>query len=180
METLQHQVETILFIAKSPIKIGDLQKFLDASAKEIKDVIDQLKSIYQDRAVQILEIAGGYQMGTRPQFAEVVEKFVHSPTEVSLTPAALEALAIIAYRQPVSKVDIEAIRGVNSDAVVKSLLDKGLIEELGKSETVGRPMMYGTTDEFLKHFGLNQLKDLLPLEAIDPQAPIPRNSEAQA
>ncbi len=167
-------VETLLFVAKNQLQVSDLATILGYTPEQIETAIKQLQENYQSHAMQIIEVAHGYQMTTRKEYAPLVEKFLNSPTEVSLTPAALEALAIIAYRQPVSKVDIEAIRGVNSDAVIKSLLDKGLIEDLGKGSGVGRPNLYGTTDEFLKHFGLKDLEHLLPVPGIDPKEPIPQ------
>lgn len=166
-------VETMLFVAKNPLQLADFVSILEFSQEQIEQAIKTLQEHYQHHAIQIIEVANGYQMTTRKDYAHLVEKFLNSPTEVSLTPAALEALAIIAYRQPVSKGDIEAIRGVNSDAVIKSLLDKGLVEDLGKSNSLGRPTVYGTTDEFLKHFGLKDLQNLLPVPGLDQRTAIP-------
>jgi segregation and condensation protein B len=166
-------VETLLFVAKNPLQVSDLVSTLEQPHDQVLAAVKTLQENYQHHAIQIIEVAHGFQMATRKEHAHLVEKFLNSPTEVSLTPAALEALAIIAYRQPVSKGDIEAIRGVNSDAVIKSLLDKGLIEDLGKSNNLGRPTVYGTTDEFLKHFGLKDLQNLLPVPGLDQQVAIP-------
>jgi segregation and condensation protein B len=118
----------------------------------------------QEREVQIFKVAGGYLMGTNPENAEYVKKITNPREETRLSPQALETLAIIAYKQPVTRVEIERLRGVDSGWVIETLLAKKLIREVGRSETVGRPYLYATTEEFLKHFGLKDLKDLPPLK----------------
>jgi segregation and condensation protein B len=171
---IQKEIETVLFLAKHPMTLADIQKVVAYEPDQILNSIKELKEIYKDRGIQLSEIANGYQLTTRKEYAAVVERFVHSPMEVRLSPAALETLAIIAYRQPVSRAEIESIRGVNSDAVLKSLLDKELVEDLGKSDQLGKPMVYGTTPKFLEHFGLRSIEALTPLPGLEFKLPEPK------
>ncbi len=171
---IQKEIETVLFLAKHPMTLADIQKVVAYEADQILNAIKELKEIYKDRGVQLLEIANGYQLTTRKEYASVVDRFVHSPMEVRLSPAALETLAIIAYRQPVSRSEIESIRGVNSDAVLKSLLDKELVSDLGKSDLLGKPTVYGTTPKFLEHFGLRSIEALTPLPGLEFKLPEPK------
>ncbi|MBU0579955.1 MAG: SMC-Scp complex subunit ScpB [Candidatus Margulisbacteria bacterium] len=178
LDILKNKIETILFIAKTPLTIEEITNVLKEDVQQIEEALIKLKEEYASRALQIMQIAGGYQIATRAEYHEIVEKYAKSPIEVSLSAAAMETLAIIAYRQPISRREIETIRGVNSDAVVKSLVEKRLVAELGKSEALGKPVVYGTTDFFLKHFGLNDLKDLPPDIGMKYQLPL-KNEEKQ-
>ena len=128
----------------------------------IKDAIRMLNEAYEEsgRTFRIIEIAGGYQFATRPDVAAYVSRLYKDRSRRRLSGAALETLSIIAYKQPVSKSDIENIRGVNCDEVIKSLLEKNLITITGRAESVGRPLLYGTTQDFLRHFGLGSMRDL--------------------
>lgn len=128
----------------------------------IKDAIRMLNNTYEEsgRAFRIIEIAGGYQFATRPDVAAYVSRLYKDRSRRRLSGAALETLSIIAYKQPVSKSDIENIRGVNCDEVIKSLLEKNLITITGRADSVGRPLLYGTTQDFLRHFGLGSMRDL--------------------
>ena len=128
----------------------------------IHTAVEQLNATYESnsRAFRIVEIAGGYQFSTRGEFGEYVARLYKEKTRRRLSGAALESLAIIAYKQPISKNDIENVRGVNCDEVLKSLLEKNLITITGRAESVGRPLLYGTTDDFLRHFGLPRIQDL--------------------
>ncbi len=128
----------------------------------IKDAIRMLNNTYEEsgRTFRIIEIAGGYQFATRPDVAAYVSRLYKDRSRRRLSGAALESLSIIAYKQPVSKSDIENIRGVNCDEVIKSLLEKNLITITGRAESVGRPLLYGTTQDFLRHFGLGSMRDL--------------------
>lgn len=166
LSKIEKEIETLLFMAKNPLQIADIQEVLGCDQAQILEAIKNLEHHYNDHGIQLIEVAHGLQLVTRKEYAPIVDRLVHSPVEVSLTPASMESLAIIAYKQPCSKSEIESIRGVNSDAVIKSLLDKGLIEELGKSDALGKPTVYGTTLEFLKHFGLKDLSGLLPLQEV--------------
>jgi segregation and condensation protein B len=174
MSDLKNKVETLLFMAKMPLTAADLAEVLKEDKKLIEPCLEALVTEYASRTLQIVRVAGGYQMATRPEYHDIVERFVKSPIEVTLSTAAMETLAIIAYRQPIARREIEHIRGVNSDAVVKSLMDKGLVRELGKGDLPGKPMVIGTTELFLRHFGLNDIKDLPPDPGMNYQLPLQR------
>lgn len=178
MSELTNKLESLLFMAKMPLSAADLADVIKEDKKLIESCLEGLVGEYSTRALQIIRVAGGYQMGTRPEYHDVVDRFVKSPIEVSLSAAAMETLAIVAYRQPISRREVEHIRGVNSDATVKSLVDKGLIQELGKGDQPGKPIVFGTTDLFLRHFGLNTLKDLPPDPGMNYQLPL-RNKEVK-
>jgi segregation and condensation protein B len=156
-------VEALLFASEAPLSAGDLARVDDGLDEEqIETIVAELKREYEaeQRAFGVYEIAGGYQILTRPEFAHVLERFDTVPTSNRLSTAALETLAIVAYRQPVGRAEIEEIRGVNAGAVLKTLLDRGLIEVVGRGEGLGRPLLYGTTRAFLEHFGFGSLAEL--------------------
>jgi segregation and condensation protein B len=136
--------------------------YFDGLVDEINDELEK-----SDRPFRIVKIAGGFQFATTPQHGQLVQRLVKARSRRRLTQAALETLAIIAYRQPITKVEVDAIRGVNSGEVVNSLTEKGLIAMVGRSEAPGKPLLYGTTDEFFRVFGLNALSDLPKLREID-------------
>jgi segregation and condensation protein B len=161
-------LEALLFVAASPISVGQLSEALNLPAKEVEQGLAQLEMDYrQHRGLRIMRYQGRYQLTTAPELAHWVELFLGLEATARLSRAALETLAIIAYRQPITRPGIDAIRGVNSDGVLKSLLSKGLIEEGGRAEGPGRPILYGTTTEFLQHFGLEGLDHLPPFELTD-------------
>ena len=159
---LKRQLETLLFVAKSPLRLEQLKRLLKSEKKVLRGLLDELQAEYAQRGIQIIGIAEGYQMATRVEYADLVQALVLVPQKVSLSAAALEVLAIVAYRQPITKMQVEYIRGTNSDSIVNSLAEKGLVEEKGEAEVVGRPMQYGSSDLFLKEFGLANLEDLPP------------------
>jgi segregation and condensation protein B len=168
-EYLKGAVESLLFISDKPIEIDQIKEALETfEAAEIRQTIKVLQDEYAEhaRGMSIIEIAGGFQMLTNPQYAEYVRNFFKTRVKEKLSRPALEALAIIAYRQPVSRADVELIRGVNSDGVVTHLLEKGLIKIVGRKDIPGRPFIYGTTKLFLEYFGLKSLKDLPKLEDV--------------
>ena len=145
-------IEALLFIGEKTVLLEQIQEALETvPAGEIKALIQELKQDYetQDRGITIIEIAGGYQMLTNPHYASYVRNFFKTKVKEKLSRPALETLAIVAYKQPVSRGDIELIRGVNSDGVVVHLLDKALIKIVGRKDIPGRPYLYGTTKEFL-------------------------------
>jgi len=164
---LKSILESLLFITKKPITLEELQSVLGVDIKLIEKTLYDLLVEYESRGINIVKIAGGYHMVTKPENVEYVDKLIHSPILTTLSNAALEALAIIAYKQPITRLTIENIRGVNSDGVIETLLDKRLIEEVGRSEGLGRPILYATTIDFLRHFGLKDLNDLSPLATDD-------------
>ena len=166
---LQRPVEALLFVASEALSIQDLAKSLRAEEREIAAVLQQIEAEYADRGIVLREVAGGYRFATSPRARDVVEAYLLPPKTTLSTPA-LEALAIVAHLQPVTRSEIEAIRGVNSDSVVSTLLDRELIAEAGRKDVVGRPMQYKTTPFFLESFGLRTLDDLPELELEPGQA----------
>lgn len=156
-------VESLLFVAENPVSITELANTLSVSSKQIERALSDLNESYRHRCLKIQQMGRRVQLVTTPDAAEYIERFLGLSISGKLSPASLEALGIIAYKQPVTRPEIEAIRGVSSDGVLRNLLGKGLIEEVGRLETVGHPRQYGTTFEFLKYFGLSSLKDMPPL-----------------
>lgn len=157
-------LESLLFVADGPVPIAQFATALEATPRTIEAALEELDALYQHRGLRIQRDKAGIQLTTAPQTAEAVEKFLGLESLQRLSKPAVETLAIIAYQQPITRPRIEAIRGVNSDGVIKSLLTKGLIEEVGRTEGPGRPVLYGTTPAFLQHFGLSSLTDLPPLD----------------
>jgi segregation and condensation protein B len=169
MERIQIKniIEAMLFVSDKPLFLGEIKIVLEGpDANEIKDVIQELAAEYekQTSALRIKEIAGGYQIVTDPVLAPWLKKLYKTAGSDRLSGPSLETLAIVAYKQPASKPEIEMIRGVNVDGVLKTLIEKNLVKILGRRETVGRPIIYGTTQEFLQYFGLNSLDELPRLE----------------
>jgi len=160
--TVKKVIEALLFVSEKPLTLEDLRQALDGlDEKEILENIEKLKTEYQEyqRSFNIAELAGGYQIVTHPEFAPWISK-LFKRDETRLSVPALETLAIIAYKQPLTRSEIEKIRGVNVDGVLKTLIDKSLIKVRGRKDAPGRPITYGTTDGFLKRFGLKGLEHL--------------------
>jgi len=156
-------LEAVLFASDMPVEMERLSEIIDGlTPSEIMDLIDSLNREYETegRSFRLVEVAGGFQFETLPQFGSFIEKLYRSKSRPKLSRASLETLAIVAYKQPISKVEIDALRGVDSDAAIRTLLNRDLIEITGRSEAVGRPIIYGTTQEFLRYFGLKDIKDL--------------------
>lgn len=169
---LKSAVETLLFITDQPVGLQKLCAVLGEKDQDrVAAAVEGLRREYEERgtAVQILEIAEGFQMATRPAFAGYVRKLFTEKMTMRLSTAALETLSIIAYKQPITRAEIEEIRGVEVIAALEGLLEKGLVRVVGRRETVGRPLLYGTTPDFLRQFGLRSLKDLPPLEGFTPE-----------
>lgn len=163
---LRNAVECLLFVASEPLSSRDLAEALEAHEEAVLTAVGDLTDALQrGSGLQVVKIAGGYQLRTRPEYAEICAKLLH-PSNQRLSRAALETLAVVAYRQPVTQPEIEAIRGVSVDGVMKTLVDRGLIREMGRKQTVGRPILYCTTDQFLQHFGLSSLSDLPDVETL--------------
>ena len=156
-------LEGLLFVASDPVSPQHLATVLDVSLKDVEDGLKELGDLYQKRGIRLQHHNGRYQLTSAPEVTEYIETFLGLDATSRLSRAALEALAIIAYKQPVTRPGVDAIRGVNSDGVMKSLLSKGLLQEVGRSEGPGRPILYGTSPDFLRHFGLNSLSELPPL-----------------
>jgi segregation and condensation protein B len=159
-------IEAFLFLKEDPIKAEKIAAVLSLSPEEVKTLIQELRQelAVSKRGIQIYEVAGGYQMGTLPELAPVLERAFGEETVGNLTLAAMETLAIIAYKQPVTRIEIESVRGVKCDHVLENLLKRRLIRIGGRKEAPGRPLLYGTTIDFLKYFGLKDLRELPPLE----------------
>ena len=155
-------IEAILFVAGEPVCVEDLAHALDLTVGELSEQLNALRDEYDldARGVRLARFGDSVQLTTRPDYAPYIERLLQPIQKQSLSQAALETLSIIAYRQPCTRGDIEAIRGVKCDYSVQSLLTKGFIEECGQRETLGRPTLYRTTDAFLQHFGLETLDDL--------------------
>lgn len=166
-EDLKKIIETLLFITDRPVKVSRLVDVIEnTTAKEVREAITQLQDDYAVRgsAVQITEIAGGFQMGTKPEYGRWVRRLYNEKMTTKLSNAALETLAIIAYKQPLTRAEMEAIRGVDVAGPLEKLLDRGLVRVVGRKDTIGHPMVYGTTDEFLRMFGLNKVAELPDLQ----------------
>lgn len=159
-------LESLLFIAGEPLTVETLAKLLDTGKEEIEGIVKELVSDYSLRnsGLLIVEVAEGVQMVTNPVSAPWVKKLIATAIPTKLSNQSLETLSIIAYKQPIIKSEIEAIRGVNSDGVVKTLLERRLVKILGRKEVPGRPLMYATTKEFLQYFGLKDLSELPTLK----------------
>lgn len=165
--SLDARIEAILFVAPAPVSSQQLAEALAAPPGEIEEALRLLDRALQNaRGIRLQRHEGRYQLTTAPELAEEVERFLGLEATARLSRAALETLAIIAYRQPITRPGVDAIRGVNSDGVIKSLLSKGLIQEIGRTEGPGRPILYGSTQDFLSHFGINSLDDLPPFELL--------------
>jgi len=161
-------VESLLFVADEPVHVDRLTTILQVSAEQVTDVLQTLAEEYaQQRGLRLQFKGQRVQMVTAPEATELVRRFLGLELDSKLSPAAMESLAIIAYRQPVTRAQVEAIRGVNSDSVLRTLVNRGLIEELGRLDQAGRPIIYGTTFDFLQQFGLSGLDQLPPLEDLD-------------
>jgi len=158
-DTLSGALECLLFMADRPLSPKELGEMLGLEPAQVRDLAERLIGVYDGRGVEIVRVAGGYQMCTRPEYGEYVAK-LHEPNRFRLSRPAMETLAIIAYRQPITRPEMEAVRGVNCDSVIETLLGRGLVCERGRRHTPGRPMTYGTTPDFLAQFGLDSLNDL--------------------
>ena len=171
-------IECLLFVAGETLTAKDLARTTETTEAAIHEAVRLLRDRYAGSGLQIVEIAGGYQMATRPEYAPHIGKLL-APHANRLSRPALETVTIIAYRQPCTQAEIEAIRGVASDGVLKTLADRELIQEAGRKAAPGRPILYKTTDAFLHYFGLASLTDLPVLED-DEDAPTPSDRAHEA
>ncbi len=166
---LQGSIEALLFASGQPLPAAKIAQMLDIDIDHVYALIvemtDAMKT--EERGLTIVEVAGGYQLCTKPALIDIVSKLAEVQ-DSKLSAAALETLAIIAFKQPVTKQEIENIRGVKTDRVVTTLLDRTLIKEIGRKEAIGRPILYGTTNEFLQCFGLKNLDDLPAIASLIP------------
>lgn len=168
MDFLQNHIEALIFCSPNPIRLADIKVCLsemfgaDIPEEDILGAIQRIDGKYQSEefSFQLFQAAGGYQFLTKPAYQASISILLKQQSKKRLSTSAMETLSIIAYKQPISKTEIENIRGVNCDYAVQKLLDKGLIEITGKAETIGRPMLYGTTQKFMEYFGINDLAEL--------------------
>lgn len=168
MHDLVGILEALIFVSGDPVPARRLADVLDIEVEHVRQGVDTL-SVRLNEAnlgIQVMEVAGGYQLRTRPVFSNHVNRYLERKRKITLSAPALETLAIIAYKQPITRAEIENIRGVSVDGVLKSLLDKRLIKMAGVKEVPGRPNLYATAKHFLEYFGMNSLKDLPPIENI--------------
>ncbi|HML31613.1 SMC-Scp complex subunit ScpB [Sporomusa sphaeroides] len=166
---LQGAIEALLFASGQPLPAAKIAQILDIHVDHVHALIVEMTGIMvsEQRGLTIVEVAGGYQLCTKPSLVDIVSKLAELQ-DSKLSAAALETLAIVAFKQPVTKQEIESIRGVKADRVIATLLDRTLIKEVGRKEAVGRPILYGTTNEFLQCFGLNSLDDLPAIASLLP------------
>ena len=187
MDFLQNHIEALIFCSPSPIKSSDIKACLsemfnaEVPEDDIQGAIQRLEEKFQaeEYSFQLFKTAGGYQFLTKPAYQASIGIMLKQQSKKRLSTSAMETLSIIAYKQPISKTEIENIRGVNCDYAVQKLLDKGLIEITGKAETIGRPMLYGTTQKFMEYFGINDLLELpTPKEFVGEVNTIGTNQES--
>ena len=168
MDFLQNHIEALIFCSPSPIRLADIKTCLsemfnaDVPEEDIMGAIQRIEEKFQaeEFSFQLYKAAGGYQFLTKPAYQASISILLKQQSKKRLSTSAMETLSIIAYKQPISKTEIENIRGVNCDYAVQKLLDKGLVEITGKAETIGRPMLYGTTAKFMEYFGISELTEL--------------------
>lgn len=165
-------LEAYLFVATEPVQPAEIARSLQVDPGAVEEALEDMVNAYARRinsGLHIVRIAGGYQMATRPALAPGIGRLLAAPNQKArLSKPALETLAIVAYQQPVTQAEIEAVRGVSADGVLKTLAERQLVAETGRKEVAGRPILYGTTPDFLHYFGLHSLDDLPPLEDLAP------------
>ncbi len=162
---LKDIIESLLFFTEEPLRVSDLIEVTGRTKEDVEKALKEVVLEYDQKGgLQILQMAGGYQMATRPEASVYIEKMEKERKSFRLSQAAIECLAITAYKQPITRIEIEAIRGVRVDKVLDNLLKRKLIKITGRKDAPGRPMTFGTTNNFLKYFGLNSINDLPPLE----------------
>lgn len=166
---IKSAIESLLFVSGEPLTIKDLSNTLDVSIKVIKKILDEMLNEYEEekRGIKLISINGEFQLVTKAENSDYIQKLLRKNKRQSLSQASLESLAIIAYKQPITRVDIDEIRGVKSESALQRLLEKDLIKEVGRLEVPGRPILFGTTDEFLRQFGLKELNELPSLDLYD-------------
>ncbi|HCS75690.1 MAG TPA: SMC-Scp complex subunit ScpB [Clostridiales bacterium] len=167
-------VESILFVSGDPVESREIARILDMDLRMLRKFMKKLIDCFnfEGRGLQIIMVNDTYQLATRPEYSSYIEKHIGQAQTQKLSQASLETLAIIAYRQPVTKSDIEAVRGVKCDYIINTLINRELIHETGRMSTPGRPILYGTTDLFLRSFGLSTLEELPPLEMDEKDAAV--------
>lgn len=155
-------IESLLFASGDPMKVKDIASILECSESYTKEMLEELRMEYnkEERGIKLVCINKTYQLVTKPENSDYIQKILKTNSRQSLSQAAIESLAIIAYKQPITRVEIDEIRGVKSESAIQRLLERNIIKECGRKEVIGRPILYGTTDEFLRQFQLENLKEL--------------------
>jgi segregation and condensation protein B len=174
------KLEALLFAAPGSVTPSQLAAALEVTTRELETGLGELESFYKQRGLRLQRHAGRVQLTTAPELGPLIESFLGLEMTSRLSRAAVETLAIIAYNQPATRPQVDAIRGVNSDSSLKSLLSKGLIQEIGRADSPGRPILYSTTSDFLQYFGLNSLADLPPLTPNEEEQTIKNQSEVES
>jgi len=164
--TLKAIIEALLFVSGEPLELKDIASHLEVNVNYAKDVIEELMEDYKfiERGIKLITINGAYQLVTKNEYGDYIQKLLKKNKRQSLSQASLESLAIIAYKQPITRIDIDEIRGVKSESAIQKLVERDLIKEVGRLEVPGRPILYGTTEEFLRQFNLNGLNELPSLD----------------
>ena len=177
---LKGQIEAILFVAGEAVSLKELARALQTGEEEVRKAVGALRDEYdyEQRGFLLKRFGDKVQLDTRPLYAQYVLRLLQPVQQQSLSQAAMETLAVVAYKQPVTRAEVEQIRGVKCDYSLQSLINKGLIKETGRKDTIGRPILFGTTDEFLSHFGLEGLEYLPPLPE-NPQESSPEEAEEE-
>lgn len=163
---IKSAIEALLFVSGEPLTIKDLSNSIEVSPKTIANILNEMILDYEEekRGIKLISINGEYQLVTKAENSDYIQKLLKKNKRQSLSQASLESLAIIAYKQPITRVDIDEIRGVKSESAIHKLLEKDLIKEVGRLEVPGRPILFGTTEEFLRQFGLKELNELPSLD----------------
>ena len=172
-------IEAMLFVSGEPLSLKELALHLESSPKYLEEVLEELIEDYnrEYRGIKLIRINGDYQLVTKNEYSDYIQKLLKKNKRQSLSQASLESLAIIAYKQPITRIDIDEIRGVKSDSALSRLMDKELIKEIGRLEVPGRPILYCTTEEFLRQFGLHDLKELPSLDLFSIEEEFEEESE---
>lgn len=159
-------IEAMLFVSGEPLTLREIAINLELTPKYVEDLLKELMESYneKERGIKLINIDGAYQLVTKPEYSSYIQKLLKKNKRQSLSQASLESLAIVAYKQPITRIDIDEIRGVKSESAIQRLIEKDLIKEVGRLEVPGRPILYGTTEEFLRQFGLGDLKELPSLD----------------
>lgn len=163
---IKSAIESMLFVSGEPLALRELSNNLELKEKNVEEILNEMANEYEDksRGIRLISINGAYQLVTKSENSDFVQKLLKKNKKHSLSQASIESLAIIAYKQPITRIDIDEIRGVKSESAIARLIERGLIKDIGRLEVPGRPILYGTTDEFLRQFGLKTIKELPSLD----------------
>ena len=176
-------IESVLFVSGEPISLNELSNILEEPPNLVKTLMEKLMKIYEEdelRGIKIFKTGSSYQFGTKNSNEDYILKLLKTNQRQSLSQAAIETISIIAYKQPITRVEIDEIRGVRSEKAIQILLEKNLIRQVGKLETIGRPILYGTTDNFLKQFGLENISELPDIDSFEVEVNTNESNESES